>query len=146
MIYLDTSYIIKCYVNEPGTNEVLDFLEEGPGRAAALHARTEFWSGIHRHFREGNLNRKQAGEVWRHFARDEGEGLWHWLPVTEEVVRRSCAVFEALGESVFLRSADALHLACAAVNDFAEVYSNDRRLLDAAAFFGLNGVNVIGGG
>lgn len=143
MIYLDTSYIIKCYVNEPGTNEVLDFLEKTPGRAAALHARTEFWSGIHRHFREGDLSRKQAAEAWRRFARDEAEGLWHWLPVNEEVVRRSCAVFEALGEAIFLRSADALHLACAATNGFTEVYSNDRRFLDAAPFFGLSGLNVI---
>jgi predicted nucleic acid-binding protein len=143
MIYVDTSYIIKCYVNEPGTNEVLDFLERVPGRGAAIHARTEFWSGIHRHFREENLNRKQIVEVWRQFARDEENGLWHWLPVNEEVVRRSCAAFEALGKSVFLRSADALHLACAAVNGFTEVYSNDRHLLKAASFFGLSGVNVI---
>ncbi|MDQ2919791.1 MAG: type II toxin-antitoxin system VapC family toxin [Verrucomicrobiota bacterium] len=143
MIYLDTSYIIKCYVNEPGTGAVLDLLEQTAGRATAAHARTEFWSGIHRHFREGHLTRKQAAEIWRQFGRDEKDGLWQWLPLNDEVVRRSCVVFEALGDSIFLRSADSLHLACAAANGFAEIYSSDRHLLKAAAFFGVTAVNVI---
>lgn len=73
MIYVDTSYIIKCYVNEPGTAEVLDFFEEIPGRATATHGRTEFRSGIHRHFREGHLTRTQTSELWRQFVRDELE-------------------------------------------------------------------------
>lgn len=143
MIYLDTSYIIKAYVNEPGSTEVLDLLEEIPGRAAAMHGRAEFWAGIHRHLREGELSRKQAGDVWRQFVRDEQEGLWHWLPLNEAVVRRSCAVFESLERSVFLRSADALHLACAVVNGFGEIYSNDHRLLSAAPYFGIRPANVI---
>ena len=143
MIYVDSSYIIKAYVNEPGTSEVLDLLEQIPGRTTAVHGRTEFWSGIHRHFREGNLTRKQIGDLWRQFTRDEREGHWHWLPLNDAVIQRSCAMFEALDASIFLRSADSLHLACAVANGFSEIYSNDRHLLTAAAHFGITATNVI---
>ncbi len=143
MIYLDTSYIIKIYVNEPGSPRVLKLVQAHPGRAACLHGRAEFWAAIHRHVREGNLTQPQADAVRRLFESDERNGLWHWLPMDEDVVKRACAVFEKLPANVFVRSADALHLACAAENGFAEIHGNDRHLLASARYFGLKGVNVI---
>lgn len=143
MIYLDTSYIIKCYIHEPGTPRVLKLVQTHPGRAACLHGRAEFWAAVHRHVREGNLSGTQTEKVWRLFEGDERRGLWRWLPLDETVVKRCCAVFEKLPARVFVRSSDALHLASAAENGFAEIYSNDRHLLASAQYFGLAGRNVI---
>jgi len=143
MIYLDTSYIIKCYIHESGTPEVLQLVQTHPGRAASLHGRTEFWAAVYRHVREGNLDRDQAIKVWRLFENDERKQLWRWLPLNDAVTQRACSVFEKLGASVFLRSSDALHLACAAENGFAQIYSNDKHLLASAQYFGLTGCNVI---
>jgi predicted nucleic acid-binding protein len=86
---------------------------------------------------------RQAQTVWRSFERDERQGLWHWLPLEPGVIRRACAAFEHLPANQFLRSSDALHLACAAENGFDAIYSNDKNLLGAARFFALAPKNVI---
>lgn len=143
MIYLDTSYIIKCYIHEAGTPAVLRLVQMQPGRTSCLHGRAEFWSAVHRHVREGNLPRADASKVWRLFESDERSNLWRWLPLEQSIVERSCDVIEKLPPSVFLRSSDSLHLACAAENGFSEIYSNDKHLLSAAQYFGLTGRNVI---
>ncbi|MDP9253849.1 MAG: type II toxin-antitoxin system VapC family toxin [Verrucomicrobiota bacterium] len=142
MIYLDGSYIIKCYLDEPGTSEVLALVHSHHGRSSSVHGRTEFWSGLHRHLQERHISIKQAQAVWQQFGRDEQAGLWHWLPITRTVVKLACDAFEKLDRVVFLRSSDALHLACAAENGFFVIYSGDRILLAAAAHFGLDGVSV----
>lgn len=80
--------------------------------------------------------------MWRQFEHDEALGVWHWLSLTENVIKRAGNVFEKLPTDVLLRSSDALHLACAAENRFGEVYSGDRILLAAAKHFGLDGINV----
>lgn len=41
--------------------------------------------------------------------------------------------------TVFLRSSDALHLACAEEHGFNEVYTNDRQMLQAAKHFHVTG-------
>lgn len=142
MIYLDASYLVKCYLREAGSAEVLRLVQKSAGRCSALHGRTEFYSAVHRRLREKHLSARDAAIVWKRFESDERSGLWHWLAVTENVVRHACNAFEKLETTVFLRASDALHLACAVENQFSEVYSADRILLQAAPHFGLKGISV----
>jgi predicted nucleic acid-binding protein len=142
MIYLDASYIVKCYLREVGTPEVMALVQSAVGCSSAAHARIEVWSAIHRRICDKSIPLSNARDVWRQFERDEALGLWRWLSLTHIVIRRACEVFEKLPPNVSLRSGDALHLACAAENRFIEVYSGDRILLSAAPHFGLNGVSV----
>jgi predicted nucleic acid-binding protein len=142
VIYLDSSYIVKCYLREAGSVEVLRLVQESAGRSSGLHGRAEFYSAVHRRLRERHLTPRDAATVWKQFENDERAGLWHWLAVTENVVRRACNAFEKLDATIFLRASDALHLACAVENQFSEVYSSDQILLTAAPHFGLKGVNV----
>ena len=143
MIYFDSTYIIKCYVAEPGTAQVLVLAQSHPGRACSLHGRLEFWSGIKRHVREGNLSAHQAEAAYHQFILDEAAGLWLFLPITRTLVETSCTRLGALPLGIPCRAADALHLTCAAEEGFTEIYSNDRHLLAAAIYFGLTGKNVI---
>jgi len=142
VIYLDASYIIKCYLREAGSAEVLRLVQQSQGRSSGLHVRAEFYSAVHRRLHEKHLSAGDAAAVWKQFESDERSGLWHWLAITDNVVRKACNAFEKLDATVFLRASDALHLACAAENRFIEVHSGDRILLEAAPYFGLNGVNV----
>lgn len=142
MIYLDASYIVKCYLHEAGSIDVLQLVQKSSGRSSALHSRTEFYSAVHRRLREKHLSVREAAAVWKQFENDERSGLWHWLAVTENVVRHACNAFEKLDATIFLRASDALHLACAVENRFSEIYSGDRILLEAAPHFGLKGVSV----
>jgi predicted nucleic acid-binding protein len=142
MIYLDASYIVKCYLREIGTSEVMALVQGTTGCSSAAHARIEVWSAIHQRMRDKSISLPDAREVWRQFEHDETLGVWRWLSLTHIVIRRACGMFEKLSPDVFLRSGDALHLACAAENRFIEVYSGDRILLAAAPHFGLNGISV----
>jgi|SRR5262249_48460745 len=142
MIYLDASYIVKSYLQEIGTSEVMALVQTNADRSSAAHARTKVWSGIHRRICDRSLSLADARNLWLQFEHDEALDVWHWLSVTENVIKRACNVFEKLPVDVFLRSSDALHLACAAENRLGEVYSGDRIFLAAAKHFGLNGVKV----
>jgi predicted nucleic acid-binding protein len=143
VIYFDSTYIIKCYLAEPGSAQVLALAQSHRGRASALHGRIEFWSGVKRHVREGNLSFDQAEAVWRQFVLDEAAGLWLFLPITRALIETSCSRIAALPAGVICRAADAIHLACAQEEGFTEIYSNDRHLLAAAPYFGLAPKNVI---
>jgi hypothetical protein len=61
---------------------------------------------------------------------------------SEKAAGRTGAVLD-LPRTVFVRSGDALHLACAEEHGFQEIYTNDRHMLQAAKHFHVTGVNVL---
>jgi predicted nucleic acid-binding protein len=143
MIYLDTSYIVKCYLREPGTDAILAWLQGKSGLTCCLHGRLELFAAVKRHVREGRLSDKSALASLRLLERDERAGIWHWIPVSEGLIHEACRRIASLRPSPFVRAADALHLTCATVNGFANVYSHDRHLLAAAEHFGLEGLDIL---
>jgi len=119
MIYFDTSYIIKCYLAEPGSPDVLELAQNTSGLASCILGRIEFFSGLHRHLREKRNH------------------------MTNTLAKMACNHFSHLPSDQFLRSFDAIHLTCASEQGFPEIYSNDKHLLTAAPLFNLAGKNVI---
>jgi len=67
-----------------------------------------------------------------------------WLPLTHEITGSVVGAFKRLPSDVYLRTAAAVHLQCAATNNIKEVYTNDRHMLSAGFQFGENVSNVIG--
>lgn len=143
MIYFDSSYLIKCYLPEPGYQQVRQLAQQNSKVGCCVLGKTECRAAVHRHLREGKLSPTDAQLVHQVMEQDDAVGLWTWLPLVDSVVEDASRGFQTLPGSVFLRSADALHLVCARAQGLTEIYSNDRHLLAAAPHFGLSGKNVI---
>jgi predicted nucleic acid-binding protein len=143
MIYLDTSYVVKCYLREPGTHIILNWLKDKSGLTCCLHGRLEFVSALKRHMREGRLTETHIRTSLRLLEKDEKAGIWEWIPVSAELIHEACKRVALLRSDIFLRAADALHLTCAAANGFKSIYSHDRHLLGAAKYFGLDGEDIL---
>jgi predicted nucleic acid-binding protein len=142
MMFFDTSYLVRLYLDENGSDTVRTLAETMPV-ASSWHAQAELLCTFHRAYREGRLDEEAYQAQRSQYASDQSASLFNWLPVTEATLSLLDANLAKPPSKTFLRAADALHLACAAEHGFKEVYSNDRHFLAAAPLFGLNGKNVI---
>ena len=143
MIYFDATYIAKCYLNEPGGDRVRQVAYGAAGLASCELARLECASILKWHVRERHVTRREMTAILKDFEEDEQNGVWQWFGVTSELLERTRKAVLEIPSTVFLRSGDALHLACAEEHGFQEVYTNDRHMLKAARHFHLTGVNVL---
>jgi predicted nucleic acid-binding protein len=143
VIYFDAAYIAKCYLNEPGADRVRDVAYGADGLASCELARLEFASILKRHLRERHVTRREMRSILKEFEEDEKNGVWRWFVVTSELLEKARTTVLDLPGTVFVRSGDALHLACAEEQGFKEVYTNDRHMLQAARHFHLIGVDVL---
>jgi len=142
VIYFDTSYLVRLYFEDEGF-AVIRELAAAEQIACAVHGQAEILSACHRKFREGVITPKAYQARLEQFDVDREADAFHWLPAGPEVLERIGTVYAALPRSVYLRGADALHLATAAAHGFKAVYSNDAHLLAAAPHFKLKGLNPI---
>ncbi len=142
-LYFDTSYLVRLYLEDNGFEAVRKLAAEAPALASAWHAQAETIAALHRAHREGRFTAEQYLFALNQFKVEQNSSHFLWCALTDKVQARLERAFQSAPPSTFLRSADALHLACAAEHGFKEVYSNDRHFLAAAAYFGLKGINLI---
>lgn len=138
-MYFDTSYIAKFYFNEPESVQVRELVQSADTIHSSLWALAEFHAVIHRRLREGLLSPGDARELSSRFSEHVREGLWKLIPVGEALLRTTSAWMVSAPPDLFLRTADAVHLATAQQIGESEVWTNDRHMLAAAPYFGLKG-------
>ena len=92
--------------------------------------------------REGSLTPMDARELSTRFSEHIREGLWNLIPVNEALLRRTSALIVSAPPDLFVRTADAVHLATAHEAGEREVWTSDRHMLAAASYFGLTGRSV----
>jgi len=92
--------------------------------------------------REGALTRSDARALALRFSKHIEDGLWNLVPVTEALLRRTSALMVSGPRNLFIRTADAVHLTTAHELGERAVWTNDRHMLAAAAYFGLGGRSV----
>ena len=142
-LYFDTAYLCKLRWNEPGSPEVAACATGCDALVCAVHGRAEFYASGFRKVREGFASREAFRVVASQFEADCAAGAIIFLDLTDKVMARVKGAFLEAPDTLFLRAADALHLACAAEYGFDTIYSNDRHLLAAANHFGIQGVDVV---
>lgn len=107
MIYLDTSALVKRFVEEPGSAFVDDLWLRGGPAATARVAAAEAHAAFARRWRERSISERDFLRLRRDFDRDWASLVR--LDVTEDVVRR----VRDLVRRHPLRGYDAVHLAAA---------------------------------
>ena len=143
MTYCDTAYLLKYYVDEPGSKEVRSLIDRQTGVGSLSLGRLELAAAFHRKLRESQIEPAMHKCLISQFEVDNMVRLWTWFDATPDLVDKASKNFATLPAKIFLRASDALHLACAKEHGFREIHSNDKHLLAAAKHFGLKGRNVI---
>jgi hypothetical protein len=144
-MYLDSAYIAKFYVNEPDAAAVRKLIARASHTCSSSWALIEVTCAFHRHMREGSLTSPEGTELIDLFRTHVETDLWNFLPVTEAILRTTATLVRGLPASVPLRAGDAIHVATALDAGEREIWTNDRHLLAAAAYFGLAGRSVARG-
>ena len=72
LYYLDTSALVKLYVDEPGTDRMLQLADARDGNQFAVLsiAQAEVWSAVGRRQREGALDDDDASDLLDQFSED----------------------------------------------------------------------------
>lgn len=136
ILYVDTSALIKAYVTEDGSAEVLEAMRHAEAVASHLIAFVEANAAFARLLRERAIDDKQTQALKSEFLRDWVNYIQ--VGVDQALVQRASALAEAFA----LRAYDSMHLAAADML-FKQAGTGvafacfDRKLNQAAAVLGL---------
>ncbi|MFA5874941.1 MAG: type II toxin-antitoxin system VapC family toxin [Anaerolineales bacterium] len=136
ILYLDTSALIKRYVNETGSPDVREWLRSADDKATVLITRAEMSAALNRLLRMKFLSQNDHASALAEFRADWM--YYHRLPITEPLVARA----DALACEHNLRGYDAIHLAAALTwQDLlglpVTVVTYDKELTEAARALGM---------
>ena len=140
MLFCDTSAIAKLYVAEKESPMARVRLEAEDQVFASELARAELMGVFHRQLRERKWTPEKFRIAAAQFAKDDIAGFWTWLPLDTAIIDASIKTYTTLPGTVFLRSADCLHLVTAIHHGFSEVFTYDVRQIAAASALGLKAV------
>lgn len=107
-LYLDTSALVKLYVEEQGSGLVREIVQQSETVATSAIAYVEARAAFARRRRERHLSSGDYRRVIQEFNTDWGHYIL--LEVTDSLIRRAAE----FAESYALRAYDAIHVASAA--------------------------------
>lgn len=134
--FFDTSAFVKRYIEEPGSETVMEVCKKAEHLVLSLICLPEVISTLNRLVREGKL----SGEQYQHIKDlilDDCEDV-EVCDITTEVIKQTLLCLEKSP----LRAMDALHLGCALVVGPDLFVSSDRRQIEAAQSAGLQAVEI----
>lgn len=134
--FFDTSPFVKRYIEESGSERVMEIYEEAEHLVLSLICLPEMVSTLNRLVREGKLSGDQYQQI-KDLILDDFEDI-EVCDITTEVIKQTIGCLEKNP----LRAMDALHLGCALVVRLDLFVSSDRRQIEAALSKGLEAVGI----
>jgi predicted nucleic acid-binding protein len=125
-VFFDTSAFVKRYLEEPGTDKVIEICRQADDLVLSVVCLPEMISTLNRLVRDGKLPAADY-EKMRDLILKEIEDA-EICYVTPEVVTQTIRCLE----NSVLRAMDALHLGCALAVEPDLFVSSDRRQIEAA--------------
>jgi len=142
MYYFDSAYVAKCYINEPDSEPLREMVRAPAPRYTSVISIAEVSCAFRRQVRQHSLSHLQVLQLASLFRTDVQDGVWTLVPASERLLWEVHRSVQTLPPGVFLRAADAIHLASARSAGFSELWTSDRQMLRAASHFGLTGRSV----
>ena len=135
-IYIDTSALVKWYVPEPGSDEIVEYLTRSCPVFISLLTKVEMRSAIGRHARTGRLDAETKGKILATFEGDIVAGHLQLVPLSANAFLTAESLLSAHPD-VPLTSLDALHLGTALASGLSELATADKLMAQAAQGIGL---------
>lgn len=141
MIYLDTSALVKKYVAEEGSENIVTIMQSSVIATSRL-TYPEILSTFVRRFRVGDITNNKLKEILKDFESDWD--CFTMLDIHEELL----PIIKNLIEKHYLRGADSIHLSSAlwlkdTINEDVAFVASDINLLNAASSEGLHSINPV---
>jgi predicted nucleic acid-binding protein len=130
-MYLDTSVLIKLYVNEPDS-VACDGVARGHNLVSSDLAYGEVLSALLANERAKRLSPAERLLAWNRFHEDRENGKLFLVPLNGLVVQEAAELMEEVHPHVPLRTLDAIHLATFLSIDAGPLFTRDKRMLEAA--------------
>ncbi len=130
-MYLDTSVLVKLYVNEPDS-VACDGVARGHTLVSSELAYGEVLSAFLANERAKRLSTEERALAWTRFLEDHESGKIHLVPLNGVLVQEAADLMEEVHPEVPLRTLDAIHLSTFLSVDAGPLFTRDRRMLEAA--------------
>jgi predicted nucleic acid-binding protein len=129
-------------LNEPDGKNVRKFARRADGLYSSSWCIAELACVFQRHVREKSITPDEAAKLRHIFLEDVRNSVWILFPVSERLLYQVELLVGGLPRTAYLRAGDAIHLVSAKDAGFQEIWTNDRRLLEAAQYFDMAGKSV----
>lgn len=136
MNYIDTSALLKWYLPERGSDAFGAWIATQEDARISMLSRVEFRAALARKQRARELSSTDARRALDAFVADLDAGTFLVHMLNEEHWLEAEGLLQAL-PNVHLRTADALHLACARLNQVQFFATADAKLAAAARMLGM---------
>jgi len=135
-MYIDTSALVKLYVEEPDS-ATCEAIVAGMSLVSSRLLHCEFRSALLGKVSHGNISPDAGAEIWDLFERDVATDHIRLISVDDLLLQDATDILSQLHPKVRLRTLDALHLATYISVETGPLFTRDHRMIQAAMQMGL---------